>query len=381
MVFIHSYNYSIYKEYLSFDKRSILLNGDIPAEVLKTIKINIPGCSISIFTNNITTTLGPSNNGLINYYANMIGASADFLHIPLPGASAANNIFKTSISSGRDISPTDIMNRNRVAVISELTQSVLFGSENAVGKRLKLTLNNNDQDFIELSIIGVYKNTPDDFRQIERINTATTNQQYLQMIVNIYIPDSLVDEAMTSERHTQTAVITRLDTMETIDLLELILKPYRNSIQVFTYQSHMTRLEQINSSMQNILSMATIALVIISGITLMNSLLFLIKERIGEIGIKKSLGASSEVIIIQFFVEVICICVTGAIIGTIISLAATNIMKPILANVLITDIDLIFSVKIIIASFLLALLEAVLFSIIPVIHASNIKIVDALNQD
>ena len=133
--------------------------------------------------------------------------------------------------------------------------------------------------------------------------------------------------------------------------------------------------------MQNMLFVATIALVCISGLTLMNSLLFLVKERVKEIGIKKSLGATLEYIIAEFFIEGLALCFFGAIIGTFLSVLLINHGKPLLEDMIGTKVFIIFNPEIVLAGFMLALLQGILFSIVPVIYASEIKIADALSQD
>ncbi len=78
MVVIQSYNHSIFKDYLDFDRNSILLNGEIPAELLTTIRMNSPESKITSYSGDIITQLGYSKNGHVNYFVNLIGTTADF---------------------------------------------------------------------------------------------------------------------------------------------------------------------------------------------------------------------------------------------------------------------------------------------------------------
>ncbi len=378
---IQSYNHSIFKDYLDFDRNSILLNGEIPAELLTTIRMNSPESKITSYSGDIITQLGYSKNGHVNYFANLIGTTADFLSLPIPDNSCANNIVCTEIIHGRDLTAEDIKNASPVAVVSELTGQIFSGKKNPLGEKIKLVMNSNEQDILEVKIVGIYKNTPYDFKAIELINHSTTNCQQINHMIDIFLPHTVVAQFMASEQFFHSVVVYGFNQGSNLDLIHLLIKLYQNTIQVFTYRSHIQLLKQINSNMQNMLFVATIALVCISGLTLMNSLLFLVKERVKEIGIKKSLGATLEYIIAEFFIEGLALCFFGAIIGTFLSVLLINHGKPLLEDMIGTKVFIIFNPEIVLAGFMLALLQGILFSIVPVIYASEIKIADALSQD
>jgi putative ABC transport system permease protein len=71
---------------------------------------------------------------------------------------------------------------------------------------------------------------------------------------------------------------------------------------------------------------ALIALITLLGasIALMNIMLVSVTERTREIGTRKALGASAQVIVVQFLAEAVLVSVLGGVAGIILGLAVGN---------------------------------------------------------
>jgi putative ABC transport system permease protein len=99
-----------------------------------------------------------------------------------------------------------------------------------------------------------------------------------------------------------------------------------------------------------------------------------VKERTNIIGIKKALGAKKYVILTEFLVESIVLCLVGGLIGLVFvylaALAATTIFQ----------FEIFLSAKNMIIGITIAAISGVVAGIIPALNAANMEAVDAMRS-
>jgi putative ABC transport system permease protein len=127
------------------------------------------------------------------------------------------------------------------------------------------------------------------------------------------------------------------------------------------------------------LSYVTIAATVIGFITLigaavglMNIMLVSVTERTREIGIRKAIGATQEVIRKQFLLEAIVICQIGGLGGIILGIVIGNIVTS------LVGVGFIIPWLWIMGGFTLCLLVGLVSGIYPAIKASKLDPIDAL---
>jgi putative ABC transport system permease protein len=66
---------------------------------------------------------------------------------------------------------------------------------------------------------------------------------------------------------------------------------------------------------------------LVGGIGIMNIMLVSVSERTREIGLRKAMGAQPPIVMAQFLVEAIVLCMVGAFLGLLLALALVGAMK------------------------------------------------------
>jgi putative ABC transport system permease protein len=107
----------------------------------------------------------------------------------------------------------------------------------------------------------------------------------------------------------------------------------------------------------------------------MNLMLVSVTERTREIGIRKSLGATSKNIRFQFLVEAVVICQLGGILGIILGIATGNVTSYFVGAGFIIPWFWILS------GLIICLTVGLIAGIYPAIKASQLDPVEALRNE
>jgi putative ABC transport system permease protein len=113
-----------------------------------------------------------------------------------------------------------------------------------------------------------------------------------------------------------------------------------------------------------------------AGVGLMNIMLVSVNERTREIGLSKSLGATSRTIFMQFFLEAITICVLGGVVGVILGLILGNLIA-----VFVLESRFTLAVTWVIGGILFCTLIGLMAGLFPAYRASKLNPVDALRYE
>jgi putative ABC transport system permease protein len=124
-------------------------------------------------------------------------------------------------------------------------------------------------------------------------------------------------------------------------------------------------------------SIASISL-LVGGIGIMNIMLVSVTERIREIGIRMSIGAKEKDILLQFLVEAIVLSLFGGILGIVLGVGVSKLMKfiPIFAS-----ITTVVSPSSVILAFLFSASVGVFFGFYPARKASKLDPIEALRYE
>lgn len=165
---------------------------------------------------------------------------------------------------------------------------------------------------------------------------------------------------------------------EVSDVVKKMLKRRHNDVEDFEVQipELLLKQQQKNKRQFNVLLafIASISL-IVGGIGIMNIMLASVMERIKEIGLRQSLGATRKDISLQFISEAVTISVSGGIIGVLFGVALCFLIQYFM------DTKTIITPFSIIISFTISIVVGLVSGIAPARRASRQDPVESLRHE
>ncbi len=231
--------------------------------------------------------------GAKNYRSRVTGVTAIY-----PSMRAAEPYY------GRFFSEDENTQLKKVAVVGQTVVTQLFGSENPVGKSIKI----NRKSFTIIGVLpmkGASGFQDQDDTVIVPLNTAMKVLLGKKYVDSIWVEVSdfklmpAVQEnikALMRKRHGVPAY--KDDDVSLMNMAEL--------------QTMLTGTIKTFSTLLGII--AGISL-IVGGIGIMNIMLVSVSERTKEIGLRKAIGATRRAVLLQFLIEAIIISVIGGLLG------------------------------------------------------------------
>ncbi|MEL7473665.1 MAG: FtsX-like permease family protein, partial [Planctomycetota bacterium] len=167
--------------------------------------------------------------------------------------------------------------------------------------------------------------------------------------------------------------------------VRLILRKIRNlkpeDEDTFGMEILQNHIEQFNQ-MAGVITLVAGGVVSISllvgGIGIMNIMLVSVSERTREIGLRKAVGARPMIVLMQFLVEAVVLCVAGGLIGVLIGFGLTAGLKAIPNG---PFADLAVPGWAVALSFAFSGGTGVIFGMFPAIKAARLDPIDALRHE
>lgn len=275
-------------------------------------------------------------------------------------------IRKYNIAQGEMFTDEDIRTSAKVCVIGQTVVDNLFtNGEDPVGQTIRFNK-------IPFKVIGVLESKGDNTMGMDQddliLAPYTTMQKRILAITYIH---SMAISAV-SEDLTENAIASIEEIMRRQHKIGI------NDADDFNVRSQ----KELVSMMSSTTDMMTILLACIAGISLlvggigiMNIMYVSVTERTREIGLRMSIGAKGIDILMQFLIEAILLSVTGGLIGVVIGISSSYIIK----NVLSWPVEI--QGYTVILSFLVCTITGVFFGWYPAKKASDLDPIEALRYE
>jgi len=144
---------------------------------------------------------------------------------------------------------------------------------------------------------------------------------------------------------------------------------------IITQAEYLSLANQIFTILTAFVAAVAAISLLVGGIGIMNIMLVSVSERTREIGVRKAIGATNQQILSQFLVEATMISIFGGLIGVIIALVASFIIR------ITTNIQPSISLRTIVIATAAATLVGIVFGIAPAIQAARKDPIESLRHN
>ncbi|MDX1365520.1 MAG: ABC transporter permease [Arenibacter latericius] len=275
---------------------------------------------------------------------------------------------KTIMMKGRYLNNEDIKNRTKYVVIGRLVEQDLFGTNNSIGEYI-------DVAGIAFKVIGVFQDEGGDneerliympytTRQLIEKNTDKIDQFIVGFKPEIgYVGAMALDKSLN----------------RFIKEKKHISPEDQNGFFIRNVADQLKQNQQFARVLQIIVAFVAFGTIIAGIIGISNIMVFVVKERTKELGIRKALGATPRSVISSILLESVFITTISGFIGMILGIAILNFMGDKLKDYFITNpfIDMTMAIS---ATVLLILFGAIA-GYIPAKRAAEIKPIVALRDE
>jgi putative ABC transport system permease protein len=286
------------------------------------------------------------------YSAPIVGTTSDY-----------SRSWSWPVVEGSDFTDDDLRRLANVALLGNETMKQLFGEENPVGKTIRIRQ-------IPVQVVGVL---------LERGSAQGGGN----MDNRVIMPLSTVMKKLQNESKYVAFIRVRFEDQENLDhhleeLKTFLRTQHRlpdgepDDFQIFSPKDIIKFLVALTGSLIAFVGIVGIISLVVAGFVLANLFHLSIRERTGEIGIRRSVGAKRRDILFQFLGEALIITTAGGLCGFLMGVAAARLLQYVEA------FPIHFSWKAFVIGLFLSWLVGIIFGLRPASQAAHLEPIEAI---
>jgi len=277
-------------------------------------------------------------------------------------------MFKLVVEKGRYFTPIEHRTGDNKVVIGAKIGEELFGTIEPIGKKIKISGR-------KMEVIGVLEKAGDDpFSIMNYDEVVLMSFNYAKNFANLK-NKYLFDSSVTAKAGEGVPLEELKDEMTGLLRAHRRLKPKEENDFAL---NEVTMINQILDGFFSVLNMAGFIIgifaILVGMFSVANIMFVSVKERTGMIGIKKALGAKRGVILLEFLIEAIVLCMIGGAFGLLfIHGIVTLISKAVGFSIYLSVENMFIGVA-------LSIAVGIFAGVIPAITASRMDPVEAMRH-
>tara|TARA_R110002050_G_scaffold295995_1_gene455491 strand:+ start:59 stop:1288 length:1230 start_codon:yes stop_codon:yes gene_type:complete len=314
------------------------------------------GDKVQFITSKVNKSVSASFKGEKNNYE-LRGIHPEYMFIE-------NNVVK----DGRYINQNDLNNNAKVVVIGKVVEDDLFFKENAIGKYINLS-------GIQYKVVGVFTDDEGDSEESVIYMPITTaqfvygNNDFIDLMHLTYNPEMNSDQALAFGNSIKKSLKERFD----------VARSDQRAIRMWNMAQGTKQVDIMTTSLTVIILVIGFGTLIAGIVGISNIMIFIVKERTKEIGIRKALGASPKSIVAIILIESIIVTAIAGYIGLLIGVGVLELVGPSLEEYFIKDPGV--SNSLVVGATITLIIAGAIAGYLPAKKASKIKPIVALRND
>jgi putative ABC transport system permease protein len=314
------------------------------------------GEKVQYITSKVNKSVSASYKGEKNNYE-LRGVYPEYMFIE-------NNIIK----NGRYINQNDLNNKAKVVVIGRVVEDYLFFKENAIGKYINLS-------GILYKVVGIFTDDEGDNEESVIYMPITTtqfvygNNDFVDLIHLTYNPEMNSNQALSFGNVLTKKLKDRFS----------VANSDQRAIRVRNMAQGTKAVDQMTTGLTFIILIIGFGTLMAGIVGVSNIMIFIVKERTKEIGIRKALGASPKSIVSIILIESILITAIAGYVGLLLGVGTLELVGPSLKDYFIKDPGV--SNSLVIGATVTLIAAGAIAGYLPAKKASRIKPIVALRND